>query len=175
MFGRSKNAKRGNSEANRFVPRRRRMVDTQLIPRAITDERVLDAMNTVPREEFVPQSMQDDAYADCALPIDKGQTISQPFTVAFMVQALQLSGQDKVLEIGTGSGYQTAVLSCLAQQVYSVEKISQLAEAASRRLSDQGYSNIHIRCSNGYFGWPEEAPYDAIIVTAGAPEIPTVV
>ena len=133
---------------------------------------VMQALAEVDREKFVDTALKKRAYDDGPLPIACGQTISQPYIVALMTDLLDLSPQSRVLEIGTGSGYQTAVLSCLAQQVYSVEKISQLAEAASRRLSDQGYSNIHIRCSNGYFGWPEEAPYDAIIVTAAATHVP---
>ncbi len=151
---------------------RRRMVDTQIIPRGVKDRRVIDAMLTVPRHLFVEEALQSQAYNDYPLPIGEGQTISQPFMVAFMTEALKLTGREKVLEIGTGSGYQSAVLSLLADKVYSIERISTLASRARRILDELHYSNIIIRIGDGTLGWPEEAPFDAIIVTAASPEVP---
>jgi protein-L-isoaspartate(D-aspartate) O-methyltransferase len=138
----------------------------------ITDERVLDALRRVPRARFVPESIQDQAWANTALPIGAGQTISQPYIVALMTQALLLRGEERVLEIGTGSGYQTAVLAELAGEVISLERHAILARAAESLLAEMGYSNIHIHIGDGTLGRPENAPYDRIVVTAGAPRIP---
>jgi protein-L-isoaspartate(D-aspartate) O-methyltransferase len=151
---------------------RRAMIEHQLRPRGIHDERVLAAIERVPRERFVPAPLADEAYADCALPIDCGQTISQPVIVAMMTAALQLTGREKVLEIGTGSGYQAAILAELAGEVYSIERHAELSRQADQRLRELGYSNVFLRVGDGALGWPEEAPFDRIIVTAGADECP---
>jgi protein-L-isoaspartate(D-aspartate) O-methyltransferase len=148
------------------------MVKTQLIPRGIKDERVLNAMKKVPRHLFVDESMQYKAYDDMALPIGEGQTISQPYMVAVMTQLLELMGNEKVLEIGTGSGYQAAILAELAKEVYSVERFAVLANRSEERFHSLGYNNIHVKICDGTLGWPEEAPFDRIIVTAGTPKIP---
>ncbi|MCW3489700.1 protein-L-isoaspartate(D-aspartate) O-methyltransferase [Dethiobacter alkaliphilus] len=148
------------------------MITTQLMARGIRDERVLNAMRKVPRHEFVAAGKEEYAYADAALPVGHGQTISQPFMVALMTQALQLQGNEKVLEIGTGTGYQTAILAELAKTVYTVEKVSQLSEEAQVRLEHFGYDNVHYRIGDGTKGWPDNAPYDAMIVTAGGPLVP---
>lgn len=148
------------------------MIDEQLRPRGIHDERVLAAMGQVPREAFVPDDLRHEAYHDCALAIGLGQTISQPFTVAYMCQALELRGAERVLEIGAGSGYGAAVLSELAREVYTVERIGELAEEAERRLQRLGYDNVHVRSGDGTLGWPEQAPFDAVVVTAAAESIP---
>jgi protein-L-isoaspartate(D-aspartate) O-methyltransferase len=148
------------------------MVDTQLVPRGITDARVLDAMRTVPRHRFVGPGMEASAYGDHALPIGHGQTISQPYMVALMTQELGLAGHERVLEIGTGSGYQTAILARLAEQVFSVERIGALAESARRVLEELGVTNVAIQVGDGTIGWTEYAPYDRILVTAGAPDVP---
>ena len=140
--------------------------------RGITDERVLDALATVPRHLFVPSSVRDQAYENIPLPIGHQQTISQPFIVGFMTEALELSKDQRVLEIGTGSGYQAAVLAQLVDSVFSVEVIPELAQQAQTRLRTQGYENVYVRTGNGWEGWPENAPYDRIIVTAAAPRIP---
>ena len=134
--------------------------------------RVMAVMRQVPREKFIPAAMRASAYDNGPLPIGHGQTISQPYIVALMTDLLQLKEDDRVLEIGTGSGYQTAILSCLAKAVYTVEVVKELGEAAAERLTRLNYTNIDYRIGNGYEGWPEHAPYDAIIVTAAAPEIP---
>ena len=148
------------------------MVKTQLIPRGIRDRRVLDAMERVPRHLFVDSATIDNAYSDMALPIGEGQTISQPYMVAVMTELLELKGAEKVLEIGTGSGYQAAVLAELSQDVYTIERIAALAEKAKRKFQDLSYLNIRIKSDDGTLGWPEEAPFDRIIITAGSPEIP---
>jgi len=155
-----------------FNKLRLQMVDSQLRSRGISDERVLAAMERVPREEFVSDNERAVAYEDHALPIRLGQTISQPFTVAYMCEAAQLCDQDKVLEIGTGSGYGAAVLSHIANEVYSIERLSELADLARERLQKLGYHNVHIATGDGSLGWPEHAPFDAIIVTAGAASFP---
>lgn len=149
-----------------------RMVDTQLVTRGIADERVLDAMRRVPRHLFVGPGMEQSAYGDHALPIGEGQTISQPYMVALMTEALRLTGDERVLEIGTGSGYQAAILARLAAQVFSVERVRSLAERARETLEQLGVSNVVIMVGDGTVGWSEFAPFDRIIVTAGAPEIP---
>jgi protein-L-isoaspartate(D-aspartate) O-methyltransferase len=151
---------------------RANMVATQLVPRGISDERVLAAMRKVPRHLFVGPGMESSAYGDFALPIGEGQTISQPYMVALMTQELRLTGGEKVLEIGTGSGYQTAILARLADRIFSVERVEPLARRARKTLDDLGVSNVSIRVGDGTIGWKEFAPFDRIIVTAGAPEIP---
>jgi len=151
---------------------RAEMVARQIAERGIRSSIVLDAMRTVPREYFLPESDREFAYFDTPLPIAAGQTISQPYIVALMTEALELKGGEKVLEIGTGSGYAAAVLSEIAGDVYTVERIGQLAEKAALTLADHGYRNVHVRHGDGTKGWPEHAPYDAIIVAAGGPEVP---
>jgi protein-L-isoaspartate(D-aspartate) O-methyltransferase len=148
------------------------MVQEQMVARGIRDPRVLKALRTVPRHRFVPPEVLSSAYEDTALPIGFGQTISQPYVVAFMTEALELKPHDRVLEIGTGSGYQAAVLSLLAREVYSMEIIERLGRAAEARLKELGYANVHVRIGDGYHGWPEAAPFDAIIVTAAPPDVP---
>jgi protein-L-isoaspartate(D-aspartate) O-methyltransferase len=155
-----------------FPAARAAMVKHQLRGRDIRDERVIDALSRVPREAFVPPNIAHDAYDDCALPIDCGQTISQPIIVAMMTEALQLTGDEKVLEIGTGCGYQAAVLAELAAAVYSIERHAELARQAESRLRELGYKNVFIRTGDGSLGWPDEAPFDRIIVTAAAEECP---
>lgn len=148
------------------------MVATQLIPRGIKDERVLRAMRKVPRHLFMPDSVRYSAYEDMAMSIGEGQTISQPYMVAIMTELLELTGTEKVLEIGTGSGYQAAILAELADEVYTVERISDLAERASETLKALGYDNIHVVTGDGTVGLAERSPFDGIIVTAAAPAIP---
>ncbi|MEW6571611.1 MAG: protein-L-isoaspartate(D-aspartate) O-methyltransferase [Nitrospirota bacterium] len=148
------------------------MVKTQLLPRGIKDRRVLDAMKKVPRHIFVEKHDQHRAYEDMALSIGEGQTISQPYMVAIMTELLELKGNEKVLEIGTGSGYQTAILAELAKEVFTVEYIASLAEKAREKFETLGYQNIHVAVADGTLGWPEKAPFDRIVVTAGAPKIP---
>jgi protein-L-isoaspartate(D-aspartate) O-methyltransferase len=155
-----------------FVLERKRMVDDQLIWRGIHDQRVLDAMRSVPRHRFVPDEYRDMAYQDCPLPIGSGQTISQPYIVALMSERLSLKGDEKVLEIGTGSGYQAAILSKLASVVHTVERVAPLAEQAQKVLTNLGYSNVTVHIEDGSKGFPEQAPYQAIIVTASAPQVP---
>lgn len=151
---------------------REEMVKKQLIPRGINDRKVLDAFLKVERERFVPLSSRRDAYRDFPLSIGEGQTISQPYMVALMTQCLELTGSEKVLEIGTGSGYQTAILALLSRQVYSVERIPSLAERAKKLLSEMGYSNVRIFVGDGSMGLKEYSPYERILVTAGAGDIP---
>lgn len=139
---------------------------------SITDERVLKAMLQVPRDKFVPPESAHLAYEDIPLPIGNGQTISQPYIVAMMTQALELKGAERVLEIGTGSGYQAAILSLLAKEVISIERQKSLAESAQKKLRDLGYNNVTVHMSESHLGWPQGAPYDAILVTAGAPKVP---
>jgi protein-L-isoaspartate(D-aspartate) O-methyltransferase len=153
---------------------RREMIETQIRKRGVSAPRVLEAMAAVPRHEFVPDRFRGDAYADKPLPIAEGQTISQPFMVAAMTAALELTGSERVLEIGTGSGYQAAVLALLAREVISVESRTPLALAAQERLTNLGCTNVHVHNGDGSAGFSEGAPYDAILVTAGAPEIPQV-
>ena len=155
---------------DRWHGERERMVALQLMARDIRDESVLRAFRKVPRHEFIPSEMRAEAYADHPLPIGAGQTISQPYMVALMTQCLELSGDERVLEIGTGSGYQAAILAGLAREVYSIERQESLAARASAVLD--GYPNIHITVGDGTEGWPEHAPYGGIIVTAGAPDVP---
>jgi len=161
------------AQADRFAEARREMVSQQLRARGIENPRVLDAMGRVPRHEFVPPAVRGWAYRDSPLPIGHGQTISQPYIVALMTDLLEVQPEHRVLEIGTGSGYQTAVLSRLCDTVYSMDLIPALSDAAAARLRRLGHANVQTRAGNGYLGWPEHAPYDGIIVTAAAPHIPT--
>jgi len=160
------------SEVPEYQTERRRMVDFQIRARGVGDPRVLAAMERVPRHLFVPEAMRSGAYADEPLPIGEGQTISQPYIVAYMTEALGLGGGERVLEIGTGSGYQTAVLAEVAGEVFSVELIEPLSLRARAVLESLGYRNINLRVGDGSNGWPEEAPFDAIIVTAAAATVP---
>lgn len=155
-----------------FSEIRKQMVETQLASRDIVDARVLEVFRKVPRHMFVRESLQPEAYGDFPLPIGCGQTISQPYMVALMTQCLELKGEEKVLEIGTGSGYQTAILAELSKEVYSIERYEELALIAQNILDQLGYTNIHIKAGDGTLGWEEFSPYDGIIVTAGAPEVP---
>jgi len=148
------------------------MIEKQLQRRGIREPRVLSAMRAVPRHMFVPEEFADHAYEDRPLPIGEGQTISQPYIVASMTEALELTGRERVLEIGTGCGYQTAVLSLLDVEVYAIERYAQLAEPAKARLAHLGYSNVHVHVCDGTLGWPEAAPFDAILVGAAAPRVP---
>jgi protein-L-isoaspartate(D-aspartate) O-methyltransferase len=156
----------------RLARERERMVDEQLARRGITDARVLDAMRRIPRHRFVEEGLAHSAYEDHPLPIGEGQTISQPYIVALMTSLLELTGQEKVLEVGTGSGYQTAVLGALARRVCSIERLPRLAERARAMLESLGVSNVWIRVGNGALGWPDEAPFDRILVAAGGPTVP---
>ena len=156
-----------------FASQREQMVQNQLAARGIADPRVLEAFRVVPREDFVPESSRGRAYEDHPLPIGHGQTISQPYMVALMAQELRLEGTEKVLEVGTGSGYQTALLAEMASEVYSIERVPELAEVARERLVSMAYQNIHFRVGDGTLGWPEAAPFDRITVGAGAPRVPT--
>jgi protein-L-isoaspartate(D-aspartate) O-methyltransferase len=151
---------------------RLRMVEDQLRKRGISDERVLHAMEKVPRHLFVPPESSNRAYTDGPLPLGEGQTVSQPYMVALMTQRLALTGAEKVLEIGTGSGYQSAVLMELVRELYTVERVHTLAERAAEQLLTLGYRHFHLKVADGTRGWPEEAPFDGIIVTAGAPAVP---
>lgn len=152
---------------------RKRMVQEQLISRGIKDPKVLGAFSKIERHKFVPEKLKESSYADFPLPIQEGQTISQPYIVALMTESLGLTGNDKVLEIGTGSGYQTAILAELAKEVYSVERFVILAESARSLLGELGYTNIKIKVGDGTLGWEEAAPFNRIIVTAAAPKIPS--
>lgn len=151
---------------------RLQMVEFQLAGRGIDDERLLEAFRTVPREDFLPKGLAELAYRDAPLPIAEGQTISQPYIVAVTMDALSLRGRERVLEIGTGSGYAAAILSRVAKEVFTVERVEALAEEARLRLQRLGYRNVHVLCADGTLGWPEHAPYDAIAVAAGGPRIP---
>ncbi|HEY5513180.1 MAG TPA: protein-L-isoaspartate(D-aspartate) O-methyltransferase [Geomonas sp.] len=152
--------------------RKERMVSEHLLARGVRDKAVVRAMREVPREAFLPPGMERFAYDDGPLPIDAGQTISQPYIVAFMIEALELQGDERVLEIGTGSGYAAAVLSRCAAEVFTVERIASLAESARMRLQELGYHNVTVHLGDGTLGWQEHAPYGAIVVTAGAPKLP---
>ncbi|MCH8328964.1 MAG: protein-L-isoaspartate(D-aspartate) O-methyltransferase [Nanoarchaeota archaeon] len=159
-------------EVDKYTKMRENMVEQQLKSRDINDEKVLDVMNKVERHKFVPPSLVSNAYNDNPLPIGYGQTISQPYIVALMTQTLAVNENARVLEIGTGSGYQAAVLSGLVKEVYTIEIINELAKNAETRLNALGYKNVKVKNADGYFGWEENAPYDAIIVTAAANHIP---
>lgn len=152
--------------------RRDFMIRYQLISRGIRDQAVLKAMQDVPRDEFVANAMKEHAYEDRPLPISYGQTISQPYIVAYMSEAMELSAADRVLEIGTGSGYAAAVLSRIVNKVHTVERVVSLAQNARQQLKRLGYTNIIVHEGDGSIGWPEQAPYDAIVVTAAAPDVP---
>ena len=160
------------TSTSEFAAERQKMVQEQLKPRGIHDERVLAAMAKVPREEFVPENLRDRSYWDNALPIGHDQTISQPFIVAFMTEQLRPQPTDRVLEIGTGTGYQTAVLAALVKDVYTIEIIEPLAKDASARLARLDYKNAHVKVGDGYQGWPEVAPFDSIIVTCAPDKVP---
>jgi protein-L-isoaspartate(D-aspartate) O-methyltransferase len=151
---------------------RAHMVETQIRRRGITDPRVLQAMGKVPRHLFVSSYLKEQAYNDYPLPIGEEQTISQPYIVALMTEALELTGTEKVLELGTGSGYQAAILGELAREVFTIERLASLADQARRVLKSLGYDNVHVLTGDGTLGWPPEAPFDAILVTAGAPQVP---
>lgn len=155
-----------------FEAARRHMVERQLAARGIRDPLVLAAMGKVAREAFISARQAAFAYDDGPLPIGEGQTISQPYVVARMTEALSLARTDRVLEIGTGSGYSAAILAEIAREVYTVERLAPLSERARQRLTDLGYTNIHVRTGDGTLGWPDHAPYDAIVVTAGGPKVP---
>src|SRR5262245_43966658 len=155
-----------------WVASRELMVDQQLQARGISDPRVLAAMRKVPRHELIPEENRDDAYADHPVPIGEGQTISQPLIVAYMTECLELKGDERVLEVGTGSGYQAAILGELAAEVYTIEIVPSLAKRAEKDLARLGYENVFVRAGDGYRGWPEKAPFDGIIVTAAPPTIP---
>ena len=156
----------------KFKRIREKMVSTQIEARGIHDHGVLEAMRKVPRHLFIGEALQDQAYGDFPLPIGEGQTISQPYIVAEMTQALELNKDDRVLEIGTGSGYQTAILAELAFRVYTIERVRGLFVGARKLLDQLGCHNVVAKCSDGTVGWPDESPFEAIIVTAGAPEVP---
>jgi protein-L-isoaspartate(D-aspartate) O-methyltransferase len=166
---------KGVSESNPkgdFKAMREKMVETQIKARGVKDPRVLSAMLKVERHRFVPEEHLPSAYFDQPLPIGEGQTISQPYIVALMTELLELKGDEKVLEIGTGSGYQAAILGELAKEVYTIEIIESLASMAKKRLSELGYQNIKVKAGDGYLGWPEAGPFDAIIITAAPDHIP---
>jgi protein-L-isoaspartate(D-aspartate) O-methyltransferase len=148
------------------------MVTGQIAARGVKDPRVLDAMRAVPRHEFVPATLREDAYGDSPLPIGHGQTISQPYIVALMTELARPSPSDRVLEVGTGSGYQAAVLSQLVARVFSIELVDPLAQSAASTLRRLGYANVTVRSGDGYLGWPDEAPFDIIVVTAAPEEVP---
>ncbi len=156
----------------RYVEARERMVDQQLVARGVRDVRVLEAMRSVPRHEFVPERQRDAAYTDGPLPIGEQQTISQPYIVAIMTELAKLDATSRVLEVGTGSGYQAAVLQEVAGEVFSIEIVPELAQHARTLLPRLGYGEIHLREGDGYQGWPDTAPFDAILVTAAPPEVP---
>jgi protein-L-isoaspartate(D-aspartate) O-methyltransferase len=155
-----------------FARLRQTMVIQQIASRGVSDPRVLDAMREVPRHMFVPREFEPEACNDYPLPVGKGQTISQPYIVAHMTELLELKGRERVLEIGTGSGYQTAILSLLCAEVFTVEYIDELARAATERLDRLGYRNVHVRVGDGYQGWPDAAPFEGIMVTAATPLVP---
>jgi protein-L-isoaspartate(D-aspartate) O-methyltransferase len=155
-----------------FREARQLMVETQIKRRGVSDPQVLAAMDKIPRHRFVPRHLWEQAYSDYPLPIGEDQTISQPYIVALMTETLELTGSEKVLELGTGSGYQAAILAELAARVYTIERLPSLARLAEQVLSDLGYTNVQVRVSDGTLGWLEEAPFDGILVTAGSPQVP---
>ena len=162
----------GAQAQDAYRKEREAMVDRQIRARGINDDDVLNAMRKVPRHKFVPETHVKNAYRDSPLPIGQSQTISQPFIVAYMTEAADIDKNDKVLEIGTGSGYQAAILGEIAKEVYTIEIVPELAERSARVLSELGYKNVIAKQGNGYLGWPEHAPFDAILVTAAPDEIP---
>jgi protein-L-isoaspartate(D-aspartate) O-methyltransferase len=157
---------------DRYAKQRKKMVDSQIRSRGVRDERVLRAMEKIPRHLFIDEGLIDQAYNDNPLPIGEKQTISQPYIVALMAEALELKGREKVLELGTGSGYQAAILAELAERVFTVERIASLAQKARKLLESLNYYNVVIRVGDGTYGWREESPFDAIAVSAGSPSIP---
>ncbi|PSF07998.1 protein-L-isoaspartate(D-aspartate) O-methyltransferase [Marinobacter halophilus] len=161
-----------NGQVPEFSVLRQNMVRQQVAGRGIEDQQVLEAMQRVPRDAFVPSHLANEAYEDYPLPIGSGQTISQPYIVALMAQLMALKGRERVLDIGTGSGYAAAVLATVALEVFSIERIPELAEQARDNLDRAGFSQVHVRCGDGTLGWPEAAPFDAICVAAGAPAVP---
>jgi protein-L-isoaspartate(D-aspartate) O-methyltransferase len=171
-MGDSKGAKEAAPAADPFEPRRLRMVATQIEARGVSDPCVLDAMRRVHRHAFVPANVRDHAYADRPLPIGHHQTISQPYIVALMTELVRPQSDTKVLEIGTGSGYQAAVLAECAGEVYTIEILPELGREAGKLLAELGYDTVHTRVGDGFDGWPEHAPFDAIVVTAAPPRIP---
>lgn len=173
-FAQCTNGKRGSESTLKgdFKAMREKMVDTQIKARGVKDPRILSAMLKIERHHFVPEEYLNSAYSDQPLPIGEGQTISQPYIVALMTELLELKGDEKVLEIGTGSGYQAAILAELVKEVYTIEIIETLASSADKRLRQLGYQNIHVKAGDGYLGWPEVAPFDALIVTAAPDHIP---
>lgn len=166
------NERKQDNKMDKFEQMRTRMVEYQIQARGVKDSRVLEVMKKVPRHLFVPKNLKDQAYNDEPLPIGAGQTISQPYIVAYMTEQLQLKGDEKVLEIGTGSGYQAAVIAELAKELYTIEIIPDLSQKAQEVLKDLNYQNIYYKIGNGYFGWPEKAPFDAVIVTAAPEKMP---
>jgi protein-L-isoaspartate(D-aspartate) O-methyltransferase len=168
----SSDSERREPDPDRYAEARARMVREQIESRGVRDARVLAALRSVPRHELVPASEREDAYEDRPLPIGRGQTISQPYVVAAMTEALALRGDERVLEVGTGSGYQAAVLSGLCKQVYTIELEAELAARARADLARLGYANVEVRQGDGWRGWPEQAPFDAIIVTAAPEQVP---
>jgi protein-L-isoaspartate(D-aspartate) O-methyltransferase len=162
----------GSSEDPRFAARREEMVRLDIEGRGVRDPKVLQVMREIPRHLFVPEKLKEVAYGDRPLPIGEGQTISQPYVVAYMTEALRLKGGEKVLEIGTGSGYQAAVLAKIAKEVCTMEIRGNLAAAAAARLREMHYPNVSVKHADGYFGWPEKGPFDAIMITAAANHIP---
>ncbi len=162
----------GHAADDAYAARRLAMVGRQIEARGIRDPRVLHAMRTVPRHRFVPEALLDSAYDDSPLPIGLGQTISQPYIVAYMTEALRVDPTHRVLEIGTGSGYQAAVLAGLAKEVFTIEIVPELGERARQSLAALGYANVHVRIGDGYGGWPDQAPFDRIMVTAAPEQVP---
>ena len=161
-----------DSTAQEYQEERHEMVQTQIRSRGIKSSQVLEAMRKVPRHRFIPERLASLAYSDRPLPIGHEQTISQPFIVAFMTEALGIKEGEKVLEIGSGSGYQAAILAEMGAEVWTIEIVPELAEMAEKNLTEAGYTNVHVKCGNGYKGWPEEAPFDAVIITAAPESIP---
>lgn len=172
LVGSSVVARQSTSRPDGFAAARAAMVAEQIQARGVESPRVLEAMRAVPRHRFVPATLQHLAYADRPLPIGHGQTISQPYIVAYMTEALQVEGAHRVLEIGTGSGYQAAVLARLARAVYTIEIVPELARRAAATLKELGYASVDVRAGDGYAGWPEHAPFDRIMVTAAPEDIP---
>ncbi len=156
-----------------YAGQRRKMIEEQLVNRGIKDLAVMEAMSRVPRHLFVNSSLQHRAYGDCPLPIGENQTISQPYIVALMTQTLQLKGEERVLEIGTGSGYQTAIMAELAAQVFTIERVKPIARKSKELLGRLGYANIVFKVFDGTYGWRDQSPFDAILVTASTPEVPS--
>ena len=172
LFGCQKKETKKMNEDDSFTSQRHYMVESQIKSRGVLDENVLLAMKKVPRHEFVPENLQSEAYIDDPLPIGESQTISQPYIVAYMTEQLDLKKTDKVLEIGTGSGYQAAILAEIVDSVFTIEIIDELAEQAKQTLKDLKYKNVFVKSGDGYKGWPSEAPFDAIIITAAPTKIP---